>query len=165
MREYLGDILVYNKKRQLVVVVVTANQKGKPREWAAEYRRNLYVNGELPKTPFFIIALPDHFYLWKEVEDDGIVNPTYEMDPRFSLRGFLKSSGLSPDKLSPSSFEFLVSGWFDMLQIVDEKMDICSQHSDWQFEQNQGWLFDSGLFEAVKKGTSITRDEYDDGLH
>jgi hypothetical protein len=92
MREYLGDILVYNKKRQLVLVVVTANQKGKSREWAAEYRRNLYVNAELPKTPFFVIALPDHFYLWKEVEDDGIVNPTYEMDPRFSLRDFLKRS-------------------------------------------------------------------------
>jgi hypothetical protein len=43
-----------------------------------------------------------------------------------------------------------------MLQIVDEKMDICSQHSDWQFEQNQAWLFDSGLFEAVKKGNLIT---------
>jgi hypothetical protein len=165
MREYLGDILVYNKKRQLVLIVVTANQKDKSSEWAAEYRHNLYVNAELPKTPFFVIALPDHFYLWKNASDDGIVNPTYEMDPRFTLRSFLKNSGLSPDKLSRSSFELLVNGWFGMLRVVDGKMEICSRHPDWQLEQNKAWLFDSGLFEAVKKGNLTTRDEYDDGLY
>ncbi|OQY54745.1 MAG: hypothetical protein DRR08_22400 [Candidatus Parabeggiatoa sp. nov. 2] len=165
MKKYLGDILVYNEKRQLVLVVVTLNQCEKSREWVAEYRRNLYLNTELPKTPFFVIASPDNFYLWKEAEDEGILNPTYEMAPRFSLRGFLKRSGLSPDKLNRSSFELLVNGWFDLLQIVDEKTEICSRYPDWQLEQNQAWLFESGLFEAIKHGQLITRDEYDDGLY
>lgn len=164
MKDYLGDILGYNQKRQLVLVVVTAPQRGKSCEWAAEYRHNLYVNAELPKTPFFIIALPDHFYLWKEVEEEGIVNPTYEMDPRFSLKGFLKRSALAPDKLSRSAFDLLVNAWFGMLQISNNKMEIDSRHPDWQLEQNQAWLFDSGLFEAVNKGHLITRDEYDDSI-
>jgi hypothetical protein len=56
--------------------------------------------------------------------------------------------------------ELLVNGWFGMLRVVDEKMEICSRHPDWQLEQNKAWLFDSGLFEAVKKGNLTTRDEY-----
>jgi hypothetical protein len=165
MKEYLGDILMYNRKRQLVLVVVTATQRRKSREWVIEYRRNLYVNAELPKTPFFAMVLPDHFYLWKDVEEDeGMVNPTYEMNPRFTLEGLFNKSRLSLDKMRRHTFEFIVNGWFGMLQIVDDKMEICSQHTDWQLEHNQAWLFESGLFETIKKGHMVTRYEYDNSV-
>ena len=164
MKDYIGDILVYDKKHQLVVTVVTMNHRGKPQNWAIKLRRNLYVNAKLPKTPFFVIAMPEHFYLWKDVEDEGEIVPTYEMVHRFTLQSFFKNSGLSVEELDRDTFELLTNAWFSFLQLAHEKMDICSQHPDWLLEKNQTWLFNSGLFEAIKNGKLITRYEYDDSL-
>ena len=105
-------------------------------------------------------------YLWKDVEEDeGMVNPTYEMNPRFTLEGLFNKSRLSLDKMRRHTFEFIVNAWFGMLQIVDDKMEICSQHPDWQLEHNQAWLFESGLFETIKKGHMVTRYEYDNSVY
>jgi hypothetical protein len=164
MQEYLGDILVYNKKRQLALIVVSMNLRDKSRQWVMQFRRNLYQNGTLPKTPFFVMAFPDHFYLWKNVDDEGEVEPTYEMDPRFTLQSFFKKSGLSVEDLDRDSFELLINSWFSVLRLADEEPDISSRHPNWQLAQNHTWLFESGLFEVVKGGELITRYQYDESL-
>jgi hypothetical protein len=164
MQEYLGDILVYDKKRQLALIVVSTNLRNKSSQWVMQFRRNLYQNSALPKTPFFVMAFPDHFYLWKNVEDKSEVEPTYEMEPRFTLQSVVKKSGLSVDNLERDSFELLINFWFTALQLASEEKDICLRHPNWQLAPNHTWLFDSGLFEAVKGGNLITRYEYDEDL-
>jgi len=155
MRQHIADILVYDTKRNLVLTVVTMKMFGKSREWAAQMRHNLYENeeGSLPKKcPFFLLALADHFYLWKNVEDEGLVMPTYDMDPRFSIEPYFKKSGYPLEKLNRESFELLVGFWLSGVTLAYEENDICSLDSKWLSKPYHEWLFESGLFNVIKRG-------------
>jgi len=151
--QIVADILVYDTQYNLTLVVITDNRPGESSEWAALRRQNLYEYDPPPKAPFFLLALPEHFYLWKNVEDTGKVEPTYDMDPRFYLQSFLKNSGLSPEKLrQPDSFDILISMALSGITLAYEKNEICSVYPQWLFKSNHKWLFESGLFDAIKRG-------------
>ncbi len=106
-----------------------------------------------PKAPFFLLALPDHFYLWKNVEDTGKVEPTYEMDPRFYLQSFFKKSELSLEKLrQPDSFDILIGMALSGITLAYEENEICSVYPQWLNKPNHKWLFGSGLFDVIKRG-------------
>lgn len=143
--------------QQLVLVVVTWKQFGKSAQWAAQLRQNTYANELLPHTPFFLIALPDHFYLWKEVAEEGEVLPTYDMDPRFFLNTFFKHSGLSLETLNRESFDLLITGAFSAITFFSNPDELGSTFPNWLQSPQQEWLFESGLFEAIKGGYLHTK--------
>ena len=153
IQQIVADILVYDTRHNLALVVITQNRWGESSEWAALRRQSLYEYDPPPKAPFFLIALPDHFYLWKNVEDTGKVKPTYDMDPRFYLQSFLKKSGLSLEKLKqPDSFDLLIGAALSGITLAYEKDEICSVYPQWLSQPNHAWLFESGLFDAIKRG-------------
>ena len=44
-------------------------------------RRNMLAHGVVPNSRFFLLALPDRLYLWKDVGNTpDLVEPTYEVD-------------------------------------------------------------------------------------
>jgi hypothetical protein len=88
----IANILVYDTRRNLTLTVVTKNVPGKSSEWAALMRHNFYTdeNTPLPNVPFFLLALADHFYLWKNVENKGSVKPTYAINPQILFLLFRK---------------------------------------------------------------------------
>ncbi len=151
--QIVADILVYDTRYNLTLVVITENRRGETSEWAALRRQNLYEYDPPPKAPFFLLASPEHFYLWKNVEDTGKVEPTYEMDPRFYLQSFLKGSELSLENLrQPDSIDILIGAALSIITFADEKDDLCSLYPQWLFKPNHKWLFESGLFDAIKRG-------------
>jgi hypothetical protein len=154
MRQKIADILVYDTRHHLVLITITQNVWGKSSEWAALTRQNLYEYDPPPKAPFFLLALPDHFYLWKNVEDTEKVKPSYDMDPRFYLHSFFKkNSSLSLEKLkSAESFDLLVGAALSGITFAYEKDEICSVYPQWLSQPNHEWLFESGLFDALKRG-------------
>jgi hypothetical protein len=151
--QIVADILVYDTRHNLELVVITENRWEESPEWAALRRQNLHEYDPPPRAPFFLLALPDHFYLWKNVEDTGKVEPTYDMDPRFFLQPFFKKTNLSLEKLrQPDSFDILIGSALSIITFAEEKNELCSAYPQWLKKPNHQWLFDSSLFDAIKRG-------------
>lgn len=61
-----ADFMVSDRLGQLALVVEAVNILNTTPEWAAKFRHNLPADGLYPDARYFLIALPDTFYLWKD---------------------------------------------------------------------------------------------------
>lgn len=139
---FQNDIVVYDAEQRLALVVEVKSRRGTNEEWAAETRRNLLAHGLLATTPYFLLALPDRFYLWvNQSQPDAF--PDYGVDPVPLLNPFWGSVGI-PEHLSPPTFEMIIEGWLATLTWVDELPE--------SVRENGNWLIESGLFDAIKRG-------------
>lgn len=140
-----ADIAVYGKDKRLQLLVEVKSRHGTSSDWAAQMRRNMYAHGLLPETRFFLLALSDKFYLWKDV---GIsieaIEPTYEINFLFFLEPYYRKAHVSPSKISGASLELIVSSWLTQI-ITVPSVDLLSQ-------DYKNWLIDSGLFDAIQGG-------------
>jgi hypothetical protein len=144
-----ADMAVYDKTGQLVLVVEAKNKLATSKSWAEKMRRNMLAHGLMPNSRFFLLALPDRFYLWKDAGiAPEIISPDYEIDPRSFLQAHYNWSELSLDSLTGESFELVISSWLSKL------LQANSLPSDLQ---EQDWLVESGLFEAIKLGHITTQ--------
>jgi hypothetical protein len=139
-----SDIAVYDNAGNLVLVVEVKNRRGTDSEWAAAMRRNLFIHGYLPNTPYFLLAMPDRFYLWKDVHSADTVKPDYEIDPSSIFELYLGKTDLGTVNLSGAGLELLVSSW------LNELTRETNQPSD-----EAVWLIESGLLDALRRGQVI----------
>lgn len=144
-----SDIAVYDNTGTLVFVSEVKNKLRTDRGWATKLRRNMIAHGQLPLTPFFLLALPDRFYLWKLPQHTVTVaefeaEPDYEVDP-IAFKQYAQKMNTDLDILSESGFELLLISWLRELargtETVDEAVD---------------WLTESGLLEAIRHGNVVT---------
>lgn len=139
------DIAGYDNEGNLRLVVEVKNKTGTTTDWAARMRRNLLIHNVIPNAPFFLIALPDRFYLWKSAPLEGDDRPTYEVDPAPILSQYFSRAGVQPENMSGNGFELLLLSWLtELLQTVDSAT-IKDEHSK--------WLIESGLIDALKGGS------------
>jgi hypothetical protein len=144
MNQY-ADILAFDKHGQLDLIVEVKNKRGTSSEWAAKMRRNMYAHGLLPNAQFFLLALPDKFYLWKNTGKAlEVLEPTQVIDPRPFLQPFYEQSGISPEVLTGRSFEFIVTSWLNQVLGARRPQDLP--------QENQDWLVSSGLFDKLSGG-------------
>lgn len=144
MRQY-ADILTFDKFGQVALIAEIKYKRGTSANWAAKMRRNMFAHGFLPNAPYFLLALPDTFYLWKNTGINlDVTEPTLSVDPRPFLEPYYESSGISPDDLSGRSFEFIVTSWLNKILRVKSPQDL--------FSKNQDWLVSSGLFDKLSGG-------------
>jgi hypothetical protein len=144
MRQY-ADIVVYDKNGQLALIAEVKNKQGTSKEWAAKMRRNMYAHGFMPNAPFFLLALPDHFYLWKNPTGTGEeIEPTQQIDPAPFLQPYFEKAGVSPGTVTGKSFELIVGSWLNQILRANRPEDIQNHGQD--------WLLHSGLFEALAGG-------------
>jgi hypothetical protein len=140
---YLADIVAFSPDGKPALVVEVKSKVKADAAWAAKMRRNLAAHGGMPEAKFFLLAMPDHFYLWKDrVADPAEVEPAYDIDPTYILRPYFERTGLSPGSVSRDAFEFLVYGWLgNLLQSEDLPKELA---------ENEGWILESGLFDELK---------------
>jgi hypothetical protein len=132
MRQY-ADILAFDKNGQLALVVEVKNKRGTSSDWAAEMRRNLFAHGLLPNAPYFLLALPDTFYLWKNTD-----NTSDAVAPYFG------SSDMTSNDLTGTSFDLIVTSWLNQV--------IRAQNTQELVNENQDWLISSGLYNQLAGG-------------
>jgi hypothetical protein len=141
-----ADVSVYDAHGQLVVLIEVKKKFGTSKEWAAKMRRNIIVHGSLPYVKYFLLALPDHFYLWKDVgATSEEVMPTYDVNPTPFLQPYYEKIGLPPEQLSGTSFEMILTSWLGELQQIDTVPGHLPQ-------ETQRWLQESGLLDTIKGG-------------
>jgi hypothetical protein len=139
------DLAVFNSSQELVLIVEVKTKLKASGEWAARLRRNILAHGTLPKSKFFLLALPDKLYLWKDVDNAlAEIEPTYAIDAQPILVPYFEQIGVTADQISGESFELIIASWLSEIT-----------HSNKKLERNgdsQNWLIESGLYPAVAGG-------------
>ena len=144
MKQY-ADILAFGRDGQLALIAEVKNKRGTSSDWAAKMRRNMFAHGLMPNAPFFLLALPDVFYLWNNKSSAlELVEPTQTVDPRLFLQPYYETSGISSDNLTEISFGFIVTSWLNQV--------LGSRNPQNLLSGNQDWLVSSGLFDKLAGG-------------
>jgi hypothetical protein len=143
------DIAVYSKDNTLQLVAEVKNRPHATTEWAAAMRRNLVAHLSLPESPFFLLALPDRFYLWRDIAAPLIaIPPDYDIDAVPLLAPYVGNNRQSLISISEYGLALAVSSWLTSL--------INSHIDKEQMKPDQAWLLDSGLYHAIKGGAIRT---------
>src|SRR5947209_7021620 len=103
-----ADFAVQSPDRQLQLLVEARSKVPASKEWAARMRRNLFDHLNLPPVRFFLLALPERFYLWKDASPLTMTPPDYEEDAQEVLKPYLDKVQIPLVDLSQNSFELLV---------------------------------------------------------
>src|SRR5687767_14768726 len=85
------DFVIRTQDDQILLIVEAKKRINASAEWAAQMRHNLIAHGALPPAPYFLLALPDKFFLWKQQQTSQMVLPDYEFDADEALRPYLES--------------------------------------------------------------------------
>lgn len=137
------DFALYDRDRRLIALVEAKNKRGTSPEWAAQLRRNFLAHGgNLRGAEFFLLATPDHVYVWKGAgSEPRPITPTYVVDARPLFDPYFERTGLSLEEAGSQAFELAVGAWLS--DLTRAAQDDAGQ---------QAWLVDSHLLDSVRDG-------------
>ena len=139
------DLLVNNYQGKPILGVEVKAKMNTSSDWAVKFRHNILIDNPVQKVPFFLMAFPDHFYLWTEPDIySNQSKPSYIIDALSVLKPYFERAGIMPEKIRGDSFELLVASWLSDM--------INSEQLPEEFDQSQRWLIDSGLYMAISGG-------------
>lgn len=145
----VADIIAYNLKGQPTLTVEVKNKSKTTTDWATQLRRNILSHGALPDSKYFLLALPDKFYLWKDSFEKLNAKPDYVENPKPFLSKYYSKPWDTVKLLSEDSFEMIISSWLrDLIHSDIDNDDI----------KRQKWLVDSGLYKSLKGGYLMLED-------
>lgn len=137
-----ADIVIYDRNKQIALIAEVKKKPGVTSEWAIKWRRNILSHGELPEVAFFMVALPDMFYLWKNAGNQPeLVEPSFKINAEPILKPFLEENGKSLEEINPQSFELIISTWLNSLLTLQNNKTVA-----------ENWVIQSGLFQAINGG-------------
>lgn len=138
-----ADLVAYSPNGEIVLIVEVKAKTKTSRLWATQMRRNLLAHGMIPNSRFFLLALPDRLYLWKNVSNlPELVEPSYEMNATPFFKPYFENAGINAEDLSSQSFELIVVSWLNELIYSGISKNLPN-------EQKQ-ILHNSGLLEELK---------------
>lgn len=140
-----ADVAVYGPDGKLQLVVEIKNRLGASAGWASDMRRNLLSHGVIPHAPYFLLALPDFFYLWVDVRSADAAPPDYQIEASEILAPYLSQSTKPLNELSGYGLELIVTSWLQDVVRTELQRDAVGP--------NLQWLFESGLYEAITRGS------------
>ena len=139
------DLAAYDMDGQLALVVETKSRLHTSADCAARMRRNLFSHGIVPKSEYFMLAMPDNLYLWHDnMAGNGIAEPDYIINAKPLFKRYLNVAIEDAIALSDESLEILVGSWIREL--------IARGLPDDLPEPQRGMLLESGLVDAIKGG-------------
>jgi hypothetical protein len=143
------DIMVITESGEPVLVVEVKNRKSTSRAWAVTFLRNLLAHGMMPSARYFLVATPDHLYLWKGISGDReIAKPDYEAHSGSLIaldRSIRDRGGIG---LGERAFESKVANWLAGLSEGRVTRKIEDKHVD-------EFLVQSGLLDAIRGGRIV----------
>ena len=138
----VADFVVYSADDQAMLIVEVKNRKGVTDEWAGQMHRNLVDHGLVPPNLYFLLALREHFYLWKPGHLTESNRADYKVASKKILQQFANEPNL--DSLSEHGLELLVNSWLS--QVIGSRIDR-------QSSPELDWVFDSGLYDSISGGS------------
>ncbi len=142
----IADFVAYSPDGQIALIAEAKGRMNRSRSWAAELRRNMLAHGTVPNSRFFLVALPDRLYLWKDAGNaPDLVEPTYEADAAPFFQPYYASAKIPPEQLTAQGFEMIVDFWLHELVSLGVPTDLP--------ESQRRFLEESGLVGAIKGGS------------
>jgi hypothetical protein len=143
------DIAVYSEDDRLLLTAEVKGRRGVSTKEVIQIRQKLLAYPVISNTPYFLLALPDYFYLWKHPSSKE-AEPDYKIDAKQALADSLTSANFSLDKISSEGLELLISSWLRDLTYIDDSNE-CNNPT-------LKWFFESGLYNAIKDGKVLLED-------
>ncbi|MDY7015706.1 MAG: hypothetical protein SVX43_19360 [Cyanobacteriota bacterium] len=136
------DLLVENSDGRIILAVEVKRKNNVSPEWAAQFRHNILARGIFyPKTPYFLMAFPEQFYLWTDAE---AYEPNYTIDARPILQPYFERAGVTAERISGQSFVLIIASW------LEEMIHAENWHENADVSQRA--LIESGLYTALAGG-------------
>ncbi len=132
------DIVVVSPDGRIQLVVEVKDHAGASEEWAADFRRNLVAHSILPEAEYFLLALPDNLFLWRNSRAPGNAAPAYRVPTAEALDPFRVAGG------GEAGLEMAVNAWLNVLTSPDLGEE--------EVARRYGWLVDSGLYQHIRGG-------------
>lgn len=130
--------LIIEKRGTPVVAVESRNLESPSAEWAAEFLTNILGYGDVPSCPYFLLALRNRLYLWRDPKLP-VSLPDFEGDTSDALRQYLVRLRLPLAGLSLDSFRMLIEAF-----LFEITMGVLPESGD------RKWLVDSGFADAIR---------------
>jgi hypothetical protein len=144
-----ADIAVFSPDRNLKLIVEVKGNRGATAEWASQLRRNLIAHEAIPRSPFFMLALPDKLYLWRNGSDAIDSRPAdFVADSEPIISAYLDDRSPSPMESGGHGLDLIFASWLNLLTIMPLTEEMAAPH--------ERWLLDSGLYDAIKNGSVET---------
>ncbi|NJP06625.1 MAG: hypothetical protein HC837_13840 [Chloroflexaceae bacterium] len=141
-----ADIAVYDPDGKLQLVVSVKTKTGASQKWVIQRRQKLLSHAVMPDAPYFLLALPDYFYLWMHASSAGEqAPPDYVIQVTETLASYIDDLSLSLNDVTEYDLEMLIASWLEHL--VNGEIEIDPH------DEALTWLFDSGLFAAIQNGS------------
>ena len=149
-----ADLAVYDRQQRLVLAVETKSRFDATARWAGRTFRNRYVHGRVPDARYYLLALPDFFYLWSEpakkmasrpMLDREEIPPDHVAPATEIVRPYLGGEDASPNQISTYAMRMVVGAWLADLINSDLSRETVPPHLR--------WVFDTGFYEAIQGGT------------
>jgi len=140
----IADITAYSPDGKLALIVEVKKKAGTSVRWAAMMRRNLAAHGQFSEAPFFLLAVLDRFYFWKDKTSSlEPLEPDFVLEAEPILRPYIEKTGFEANGLAESSLELIIASWLS--EIVQENGHDC-------FAPDSNWLWNSGFLDAIRGG-------------
>src|SRR5437867_10557439 len=95
---YRADVAAFTSTGSLPLAVELKGRLNASPEWATQMRRNLLAHGVVTQAKYFLLAMPDRFYLWRGTANDlAETPPTYQIDPKNLLAPYFNAAGVTPE--------------------------------------------------------------------
>jgi len=150
-----ADIVGHGADGSLVLVVEVKSGPRVDRQWAAKLRRNLLAHGWLAPSPYFLLALPQQFYLWRQRAEPivpEIVDPDVEIDPAPILRKYLHWTAVGADYvLSEFSLTLALDSWLTRLASHNDLSDLDDRYRNALVESGLPAALHGGRIEIAQK--------------
>jgi hypothetical protein len=159
-----ADVTVLDREGRPVLVAEAKSRFDTSGAWASGTFRNLYAHGSIPDVPFFLLALPDSFYLWRDpgqkalaafasgrtsVLGDPEVPPDHAVPAWQIVRPYLgRPGGRDPDPQEVSSYAMGMALNAFIADVLNAR-DLNREDAPPELR----WLFDSGLYDAIRGGS------------
>jgi len=138
------DFIVKSPEKTIQLLVEAKTSGDSSGRWAAQLRRNLMQYATASTHPYFILALPDHLYLWKNAGAVGTVPPDFDIDTTSTFKRYAERLGTPLSELGENSFELVVRTWLeDLVKGVTTSMG----------QPSESWVASSGLSDRIRDGS------------
>jgi len=149
--ENKADIVVRSSNNDIKLIVEVKGQGRSSPDWAAKFRRNLLMHNVIPKSEYFLLALPDFLYLWRKADTSDVVPPDYIARTFNVLKKYLTSLDAEPKYIAEEGLQLALTSW---LRDATFSPNRAPGDSD-----AYKLLVESGLLDAIDKA-EVTADPH-----
>jgi len=138
------DLVAYDHLGQIVLIIEAKSRTNRSISWATQLRCSFnQMDSILPLSQYFMLALPDKLYRWKNnAPCFDLMATSFEINPEPFFGPYYKKENNNPNDLSGSSFELILNSWIN--ELVP-----CGPSPDLPNDQRE-ILLQSGLIDALK---------------